>query len=341
MNAKPEGTEPPVGRTGGPGPLCPVSRRRVPDSRWNVELAGEITEAICRTYEDAQGINHIDGNNMPQRDEIVAVLEDILEVLFPGYSGGRSFNRAGLGFAVGDLVNGIFQRLTVQLARAFAYRCVLECCQGCDCIKQAEDATVALLRKIPEIREALKTDVAAALDGDPAAKSTDEVIIAYPCLKAIAVHRTAHELVRAGVPLVPRVMNEYAHSATGIDIHPGATIGRRFFIDHGTGVVIGETSVIGDKVKIYQGVTVGALSFPKDEHGRLVRDKKRHPTIEDNVTIYAGATILGDITIGHDSVIGGNVWLTETVPPNTRVTMAPPELSMKVRASGSGGAKSE
>lgn len=311
---------------------CRVSRSPVRDSRWNARLAADITRGICSTYEDEEGINHIDGNNMPQREEVVAILEDILEILFPGYAGKRSFTRAGLEFAVGDLTSEVFQRLTVQIERAFGYRCLLECCEGCDCRKQAERAVIKLLKKIPEIRETLKTDVRAAMDGDPAARSADEVIISYPCLKAIAVHRVAHELVLAKVPLVPRVMNEYAHSATGIDINPGATIGKSFFIDHGTGVVIGETAIIGENVKVYQGVTAGALSFPKDKHGRVLKGKKRHPTVEDNVTIYAGATILGDITIGHDSVIGGNVWLTESVPPYTKITIAPPDLTIQTRA---------
>ena len=311
--------------------VCPITRSHVPETRWTVEAARRITRKICGTYEDEQGINHIDGNNMPQRDEVVAILEDILEILFPGYAGKRLFDRAGLEFVVGDLVNDVFQRLTAQVERALGYRCILESCEGCDCGRQAEDAVMGLLSKIPEIRDVLKTDVIAAMEGDPAAKSADEVIIAYPYMKAIAVHRVAHELVLAGVPLVPRVMNEYAHASTGIDIHPGARIGRSFFIDHGTGVVIGETAIIGDNVKIYQGVTAGALSFPTDRDGRLLKGKKRHPNIEDNVTIYAGATILGGITIGHDSVIGGNVWLTESVPPQSRVTMAPAELKIRTR----------
>ena len=311
---------------------CLVSRSPARDSHWNAKLAAQVTREICSTYEDEEGINHIDGNNMPQREEVVAILEDILEILFPGYTGRRTFTKAGLEFSVGDLTSEIFQRLTVQIERAFGYRCLLQCCGGCDCQEQAEQAVISLLRKIPEIRQTLKTDVQAAMAGDPAAKSADEIIIAYPCLKAIAVHRVAHELVLTEVPLVPRVMNEYAHAATGIDINSGATIGKSFFIDHGTGVVIGETAIIGENVKIYQGVTAGALSFPKDEQGHLIRGNKRHPTIEDNVTIYAGATILGDITIGHNSVIGGNVWLTESVPPHTKITIAPPDLTMKTRS---------
>lgn len=314
-----------------PGTACPQALQRQFDSQWTPELARETTAALCATYEDQTGINHIDGSNMPQSEEILGILEVMIELLFPGYSGRYLFSRAGIEFAVGDHVNHVFRRLTDQLERAFAYRCVLECCETCDCRHLAEDAVIGLLAKLPEIRTVLKADVQAAMDGDPAAKSIDEVVIAYPGLKAIAIQRIAHELYVSQVPLVPRVMGEYAHSITGIDIHPGATIGTSFFIDHGTGVVIGETAVIGDNVKLYQGVTLGALSFPKDERGRLIKGAKRHPNIEDNVTIYAGATILGDITVGHDSVIGGNVWLTETVPPKTKITIPPPDLSIRTR----------
>jgi len=304
-------------------------------SAWNAELAARLTSAVCATYEDEEGINHLDGSNMPQRHEVVDILQHLLEILFPGYSGSHAVNRAGLEFAVGNIVNEVFQRLTEQIERAFAYRCKLESCHDCDCTRMAEIAVIGLFERMPDIRELAKADVLAAMDGDPAAKSTDEVVIAYPGLCAISVHRLAHELYLAKVPLIPRVMGEYAHTATGIDIHPGATIGRSFFIDHGTGVVIGETAVIGDNVKIYQGVTLGAPSFPKDERGRVIKGRKRHPNIEDNVTIYAGATILGNITIGHDSVVGGNVWLTESIPPHTKITMAAADLSIQTRASDS------
>jgi len=310
---------------------CPQLQAREFRSQWNAELAAEITDTVCATYEDETGINHIEGANMPQSEEVLAVLELLLEILFPGYSGRYAFTRAGLRFAIGEHINQVFRRLTDQVERAYAYRCTLRCCERCGCRKLAEEAVIALLGKLPEIREILKTDVQAAMDGDPAAKSTDEVVIAYPGLKAIAIHRIAHELYRADVPLIPRVMGEYAHTITGIDIHPGATIGKSFFVDHGTGVVVGETAVLGDHVKLYQGVTLGALSFPKDERGRLIKGTKRHPNIEDHVTIYAGATILGNITIGHHSVIGGNVWLTESVPPYTKITIAPPELSIRKR----------
>jgi serine O-acetyltransferase len=175
----------------------------------------------------------------------------------------------------------------------------------------------------------LKGDVKAAFDGDPAAKSFEEIVISYPCITAIAIHRIAHELYLKEVPLIPRIMSECAHARTGIDIHPGAKIGKNFFIDHGTGVVIGETSVIGNNVKIYQGTTLGALSFPKDERGRIIKGGKRHPTIEDDVTIYAEATILGDITIGKGSIVGGNVWIKESVPAGVTVMTPNAELVFK------------
>jgi serine O-acetyltransferase len=268
---------------------------------------------------------------MPERNAVVDVLERILEILFPGYTGRHPVTRAAIEYTIGDLVNQVYLGLSEQLRRAYAYRCLQECCSGCDCVRQADDAVIGLLRHLPQMRDILKTDVQAALDGDPATNSKDEIIIAYPGLKAIAIQRVAHELYLAKVPLIPRVMGEYAHTITGIDIHPGATIGSSFFIDHGTGVVIGETAVIGDNAKIYQGVTLGALSFPKDACGRLIKGAKRHPNIEDNVTIYAGATILGDITVGHDSVVGGNVWLTESVAPYSKITVAMPDLSIKQR----------
>ncbi len=307
---------------------CNQSLNRHYNTRWTGELARKITHDLCATYEDERGVNHIDGINMPQSDQVIYALELILEVIFPGYTGRRKFNRAGVEFAIGTYIDEIMRGLTVQLERALAYRCRIDCETGYDCLAQAENASIGLLKKLPKLRETLKSDIQASLDGDPAARSTDEIVIAYPGLKAIAVHRIAHELYQQNIPLIPRVMGEYAHSLTGIDIHPGATIGHSFFIDHGTGVVIGETAVLGNQVKLYQGVTLGALSFPKDERGQLIKGSKRHPNIEDNVTIYAAATILGDITIGHDSVIGGNTWLTKSLPPNSKVTIAAPEMTI-------------
>jgi len=202
----------------------------------------------------------------------------------------------------------------------------MENCSTGDCRALAEDATLYLLTQLPKIRDLLKGDVGAAFDGDPAAKSYEEIVISYPCIMAIATYRIAHELYLRQIPLIPRIMSECAHSRTGIDIHPGATIGRNFFIDHGTGVVIGETTIIGENVKIYQGTTLGAMSFPKDERGRIIKGTKRHPTIEDNVTIYAEATILGDVTIGKGAIIGGNVWVKQSVPAGFTVVTANADL---------------
>jgi serine O-acetyltransferase len=198
------------------------------------------------------------------------------------------------------------------------------------CQKRAQVVVKELLEKIPEIRSLLSGDIEAAYNGDPAAVSAEEVILSYPCVLAITTYRIAHELYLRGVPLIPRIMSEHVHSQTGIDIHPGAKIGRNFFIDHGTGVVIGETAEIGDNVKIYQGVTLGALSFPKDEKGRLIRGRKRHPTVGNSVVIYSGATLLGaDAVVGDGVVIGGNVWITSRVASGTKITIAPPELKYK------------
>lgn len=293
-------------------------------------LTGEkIENLVCeltRTYQDDSGINFIDASNLPGRDKILQILDLLIEVLFPGYTGKRKITKSNIKFIVGDILWQIYTELAEQAERAFQYQCRIKNCEGCDCRTMAENVTQHLLTQLPKIRELLKGDVAAAFDGDPAAKSYEEIVIGYPCITAIATYRVAHELYLKQVPLIPRIMTEWAHSRTGIDIHPGATIGKNFFIDHGTGVVIGETSIIGDNVKIYQGTTLGALSFAKDDRGRIIKGGKRHPTIEDNVTIYAEATILGDVVIGKGAIVGGNVWIKESVPPGVTVTTAHPDL---------------
>lgn len=285
-------------------------------------LVGRITQ----TYYGDSGINFIDASNLPMRDEILAILDLLFELLFPGYTGKRAVTKSNIQFIVGDILCQVYAELSEQIERAYRYQCRIKKCEDCDCRTMAENVTHHLLTQLPRVRELLKGDVAAAFDGDPAAKSYEEIVISYPCIIAIATYRIAHELYLKQVPLIPRIMTECAHAKTGIDIHPGATIGKNFFIDHGTGVVIGETSIIGDRVKIYQGTTLGALSFPKDERGRIIKGGKRHPTIEDDVTIYAEATILGDVTIGKGAVIGGNVWIKESVPPGVTVTTANPDL---------------
>jgi len=289
----------------------------------------QLVFEIVKTYQGDIGINFIETANLPVRDKILEVLDLLFEVLFPGYTGKRAVTKTNVNFVVIDVLCHIYTELSTQIERALKYRCRLENCTTGGCRKLADEATIHLLTQLPKIRETLKTDVKAAFEGDPAAKSYEEIVISYPCIIAIAIYRIAHELYLKEVPLIPRIMSECAHAKTGIDIHPGATIGDSFFIDHGTGVVIGETSVIGNNVKIYQGTTLGALSFPKDERGRIIKGGKRHPTIEDNVTIYAEATILGDITIGRGAVVGGNVWIKESVPPEVTVITPNAELVYK------------
>jgi serine O-acetyltransferase len=288
-----------------------------------------LVDEIARTYEGDSGINFIDVSDLPVRDKIWEIIDLFMELLFPGYTGKRAVTKANISFIVIDILYHIYAELSDQIERALKYRCRMDKCDSGDCRRMAEDTTQHLLGRLPRIRELLKGDVGAAFDGDPAAKSYEEIVISYPCIIAIATYRIAHELYLQDIPLIPRIMTEWAHSKTGIDINPGAKIGKNFFIDHGTGVVIGETTVIGDNVKIYQGATLGALSFPKDERGEIIKGGRRHPTIEDNVTIYAEATILGDVVIGKDTVIGGNVWLKESVPPGVTVTTQGTELVYK------------
>ena len=285
-------------------------------------LVGEITH----TYQGDSGINFINTSNLPVRDKILEILDLFGELLFPGYTGKRTVTKSNINDIVTDILCRVTKELTEQIERAFKYRCRMEKCDTGDCRRLAEETAQHLLAQLPTIRGMLKGDVAAAFDGDPAAKSYEEIVISYPCITAIATYRIAHELYLKGVPLIPRIMTEYAHAKTGIDIHPGAKIGKNFFIDHGTGVVIGETTIIGDNVKIYQGATLGALSFPKDERGKIIKGGKRHPTIEDNVTIYAEATILGNVVIGKGTIIGGNVWIKQSVPAGVTVTTANPDL---------------
>lgn len=285
-----------------------------------------LVSEIVETYRGDSGINFIDASNLPVRAEILEILDLLFEVLFPGYTGKKAVTKSNINFIVGDILCQVYTELSEQIEQAYQYQCRIKKCDGCDCRTMAENATRHLLTQLPKIREMLKGDVGAAFDGDPAAKSYEEIVISYPYITAIATYRIAHELYVKQVPLVPRIMSECAHSKTGIDIHPGAKIGKNFFIDHGTGVVVGETTVIGKNVKIYQGTTLGAMSFPKDERGRIIKGGKRHPTIEDNVTIYAEATILGNITIGAGTVIGGNVWVKESVPAGVTVTVANTDL---------------
>ena len=299
----------------------------------HVNLTGEYLDdlvgKICDTYQDSKGINHIEGHNLPRQQEILDVLDKLMEIIFPGFSGMGSYSIKTIAYNIGDLLTDVYCELVGQVVRSFQYRCSKENCEDCQIGKLSEKAVKALLDSIPEIRETMKLDIAAAYAGDPAAMSIDEIVVSYPGIKAITIQRFAHELYKKEVPLIPRMMCEYAHTITGIDIHPGAQLGKGVFIDHGTGVVIGETAIIGDNVKIYQGVTLGALSFPRDESGKIIRGKKRHPTLEDGVTVYSGASVLGDIVIGEDSVIGGNAWVISDVAPHSQMTLLPPEHKIR------------
>ena len=301
-------------------------------SRENKQQLPGLTNQIINTYEDLGTINHLDHIPLPQLDKIIEILNDFKEVLYPGYRRRQGLHGGNVSYYVGNLVDRIFNELSIQIARALQHEDMVFESRGewNSYLEQGEQLTLKLLERLPEIRRVLATDVQAAYDGDPACKSLDEVIFCYPGLDAITVHRIAHELYLLNVPFIPRMMAEWSHKETGIDIHPGATIGESFFIDHGTGVVIGETTVIGKQVKLYQGVTLGALSFPTDSDGNIIRTMKRHPTIDDRVVVYASATILGGETIvGHDSVIGSSVWLTRSVQPHTTVTLEKPKLRMR------------
>lgn len=276
-----------------------------------------ITDQLLRSYQEVGGINHLEGKNLPSKQIVEHLCEELLSLVFPGFMEGEALSCEELPQAIGMKVDRLAERLAIEVGRS------LTLFGGCSESKQGEAAhgcVCQFLRRLPEVRRKLQTDVTAAYEGDPAARSTEEIILSYPCIEAIAVQRLAHELYRANVPLIPRMMTEWAHRRTGIDIHPGATIGESFFIDHGTGVVIGETCVIGKRVKLYHGVTLGAKSFAKDAQGNPVKGVKRHPNVEDEVTIYANATILGgDTTIGKGSTIGANVFIMESVEPHSVV----------------------
>ena len=289
-----------------------------------------IINDLVTSSQDQELFAHVDAEPIPSVEKAVEILQRARRLLFPGYfTNGQVLDNNQLEYAIGMEVTRLFEILSAEIALSIKHDCQRYDMVCTHCQERGQQEAIRFLERLPEIRKTLTTDVQAAYDGDPAAKTIDEVVISYPGVLAITVHRIAHQLRQQEIPLLPRVISEYAHSVTGIDIHPGATIGSSFFIDHGTGVVIGETTEIGERVRIYQGVTLGALSLPKDEVEQL-RHEKRHPTIEDDVTIYAGATILGGETvIGRSSVIGGSVWITSSVPSGTKVFLAPPKLIYK------------
>ena len=293
-----------------------------------------ITEQIVASYKEGGTTHHLDHCPLPRYSDVVDVLEDLKEILYPGYRNRDCLRSSNVIYHVGGIVDRLYDRLVVLCERAICHgqgesnvctpekRSIIE--------QTAHQKSMEFLQQIPDIRKMLAKDVEAAYAGDPACTSLDEVIFCYPGLEAITVYRLAHALYKLEIPLIPRMMTEWAHGKTGIDIHPGAVIGEYFFIDHGTGIVIGGTAIIGNWVKLYQGVTLGAVSFPRDSSGELVRNTKRHPTVEDNVVIYANATILGGKTvIGKDSVIGSSVWLTSSVSAGTTVIIEKPGLKMR------------
>jgi len=289
-----------------------------------------IVDEVAGTYVEDDILANVGDYPMPSREQIIEILKDVQEVIYPGYFGNWRADRINYRYYLGTKMNEIYEGVSQQIARSLRHNCV-GAHRVCDrCMRRGREETIDFMRKLPDIRRMLRGDVEAVMEGDPAASRFEEIIFGYPGVKAMTVYRVAHELFHQQIPILPRIMTEYAHTVTGIDIHPGAHIGERFFIDHGTGVVIGETCTIGDHVKIYQGVTLGALSLPRDDTGELVRGTKRHPTVEDHVTIYSGATILGgDTTIGAGSVIGGNVWLTGSIPNGTKVVIEPPRLQVR------------
>ena len=298
--------------------------------REELKLKGRLPgliRSIVDGYAKTGRMNHLEGLALPDREKVIEIVDVMLGIIYPGYFGEKGVDHNTVEFHIGAQVERLYMLLFDQISRAITHECkrLGRVCTFCE--DKAEEVAIDFISRIPQLREMLELDVQAAYDSDPAAKSLDEIIFSYPGMFAITVYRIAHELHRLGVPLIPRIITEYAHTVTGIDIHPGAQIGRRFFIDHGTGIVIGETTEIGNGVKIYQGVTLGALAPAK---GQALRGTKRHPTIMDNVTIYSGATILGgQTTIGEGAVIGGNVWLTHSVEPGTNVVIEDPQLRFR------------
>ncbi|MDC7233844.1 MAG: serine acetyltransferase [Spirochaetales bacterium] len=290
-----------------------------------------ISSDIIKTFRAKEGINHLSGPNLPSRQSVIDIIATLESIIFPGFQENEFLDEEYISFNIGEKLLKAGQSLICEIGKSLNCRsnpCKDEDEKSND--SEATELTFQFLNSLPVIRELAVKDVNAALKGDPAAKSREEVILSYPGLEAVTVHRMAHELYRMDVPLIPRMMNEYIHRKTGIDIHPGASIGESFFIDHGTGVVIGETTIIGKNCKIYQGVTLGALSVKKEE-----ANVKRHPTLEDNVTIYSGATILGGNTvIGKNTVIGGNLWVTSSIPEDSIVYNRPAEFVLKNRYAG-------
>ncbi len=297
-------------------------------SRYREKLP-EVIKEILASMDDERSFAHIGDEPIHFTTSVKEMIDRFRQILFPGYFSGEKIDSANFIYNIGQNVSQLYDILSEAIIHVLRHDCLRYGQRCSECEKGGNEIALKAIKKIPDLRLALADDVRGVFDGDPAAKSFDEIIFSYPGLYAITVYRIAHILFCLKVPQLPRILTEYAHSLTGIDIHPGAEIGNRFVIDHGTGIVVGETSVIGDNVRIYQNVTIGALSLPPDA-GEKLRDAKRHPTIEDDVIVYSGATILGGETIiGARSVVGGNVWLTSSIPPDTKVFIKSPNLLYK------------
>jgi serine O-acetyltransferase len=302
---------------------CKLNIETIKHSRCDIP---SIVKGIVATCNKDGCFDHVSAEPIPNRDTIITILRHASRILYPGYFIQTRLDETNVAYYLGQEVSELFELLSQQIILAIRHDCLRHNQPCINCEELGQEITIKFLQHLPELRRMLAQDILAAFGGDPAAKGYDEIIFSYPGLRAITVYRIAHKLYQHKVPLIPRIMSEYAHSRTGIDIHPGADIGESFFIDHGTGVVVGETTTIGKRVRIYQGVTLGALSLSPAECKRL-RNRKRHPTIEDDAIIYANATILGGETVvGARSVIGGNVWLTHSVPRDTEVFIGKQDL---------------
>jgi len=293
-----------------------------------------VSEELLESYLGDERARRIDRRYLPSSEAITEILQDVLDLMYPGYFGRRDLNSENLRAHVAHALAALAPKIEREMESCLCYGRERETARPefGQCASRARELTEIFIGRLPDIRALLVRDVQAAFDGDPAATNLDEVILAYPGVLAVSVYRIAHALYDLGVPMMARIMTEWAHSKTGCDIHPGAKIGASFFIDHATGVVIGETTDIGDGVKLYQGVTLGALSFPKDASGQIIRGRKRHPTVESGTTLYAHATVLGGQTVvGANSVVGGSVFLTRSVPPRSRVSLKEPDLRVASR----------
>ena len=294
-------------------------------SSHHARLPGVVKQLLA-SWRAKECYEHISPVSIPSHDTIIDIVEQTRRILFPGYFSSTRLHASNLEYAIGQETTDLYDKLAEQITMAIRHQCRRTGMACTNCEELGYEKTFQFIQKLPGIASILATDIRATMDGDPATDNPDEIIFCYPGLLATSIFRIAHELYLLNVPIIPRIMTEYAHGLTGIDINPGATCGPGMFIDHGTGVVIGETTIIGKNVRIYQGVTLGALSLPRDA-GEKLRNKKRHPTIEDDVIIYSNSTILGgDTVIGARSIIGGNIWLTESVAPDTRVLLKRPEL---------------